>query len=370
MVPKGAKKRTARRRRLFYWTLESRGTMTIPSARARQWLILWLLCSCFSVGSSYTSGKYQRGTRPAFDVPSRPLKPPFPNGACGGTLVTLPPEDTFAIDPSLSGNTLLLPPRPIEVWLPPDYDVGSAKRHPVLYCHDGQNAMDDLFSWTGMSWRLMGAITRMADRGMFHGPTPIVVMLPSCAEHLVPGVSRRHLEYGDVSMPFARAHADLVARTVKPLVDSMFQTNPQCAHAIGSSLGGQASFNLLLRHPDLFQGAACLSPYFQPATITQAALNAALLKEKRIYLDMGGDVQDTTVPWMDVLDHLTPHSWWNPGYFWLDTQLRPSVDAMRQILEGGINHVFEEIPGGRHNERAWAQRIDRPLRHLYGKENV
>jgi predicted alpha/beta superfamily hydrolase len=209
----------------------------------------------------------------------------------------------------------------------------------------------------------------MADRNMFHGPTPIVVLLPSCAEHLVPGVSRRHLEYGDASLPFAQAHADFVACTVKPLVDATFSTNPQKTHAIGSSLGGQASFHLMLKYPHLFQGVACLSPCFGAATLAQAAFMASThLKEKRIYLDMGGDVEDTTVSFLDLMDHLTPTFWWNPGYFWLDTQLRPSVDAMRRILEEfNVQHVFEEIPGGRHNERAWAQRIDKPLRYLYGK---
>lgn len=346
----------------------------VSTASARQWLYLGLLCSCLAFTTSYTNPELQRRVNSfSFDVPSRPLMPPYPSGSCGGTVVTLPPEDTFAIDPNLSGNTFLLPPRPIQVWLPPDYDdsTSSNKRHPVLFCHDGQNAMDDESSWTGMSWRLMGALTRMADRDMICGETPIVVLLPSCAEHLVPGVSRRHLEYGDLSLPFSRAHADFVAQTVKPLVDSTFFTNPNQAHAIGTSLGGQASLHLLLRYPHLFQGAACLSPCFQPTTLAQVALQADRLKDKRIYLDMGGNVEDTTVPLVKIMDHLTPTSWWNPGYFWLDTQLRPSVDALRRLLEeGNVDHVFTEIPGGRHNERAWAQRIDKPLRHLYGHEDA
>ena len=337
---------------------------------SRLCFFLGLLCSFSLTVLSYTSPNFQEKIHSfAFDVPSRPLSPPFPNGACGGTIVILPPEDTFAIAPNLHGNTLLLPPRPIQVWLPPDYYSNNKHRHAVLYCHDGQNAIDDEHSWTGMSWRLAGAITRMADRNMIE--SPIVVLLPSCAQHLIPGVSRRHLEYGDVANPFATAHADFVAHTVKPLVDSMFRTNPKQAHAIGTSLGGQASLHLLLRHSDLFQGAACMSPYFQPATLAQAALQAHRLKEKRIYLDMGGNVEDTTVPLVDIMDHLTPQHWWNPGYFWLDTQLRPSVDAMRRVLEGNdVEHVFEEFPGGRHNERAWAQRIDKPLRHLYGRNDM
>ena len=42
---------------------------------------------------------------------------------------------------------------------------------------------------------------------------------------------------------------------------------------------------------------------------------------------------------------------------------------MRWALDqGGVNYKYERFPGGRHNERAWAQRIHRPLLALYGEE--
>jgi enterochelin esterase-like enzyme len=70
---------------------------------------------------------------------------------------------------------------------------------------------------------------------------------------------------------------------------------------------------------------------------------------------------------IDVLDHLTPAHWWNPGYFWLDTQLQGQVTSMRQALdEAQVRYYFRQYPGGRHNERAWAQRIDEPLKYLFG----
>lgn len=51
--------------------------------------------------------------------PQRPLAPPFPDGLNNGRLVTLPPSEHYLLDSNLSGNTLLLPPRDIQVWLPP-----------------------------------------------------------------------------------------------------------------------------------------------------------------------------------------------------------------------------------------------------------
>jgi len=288
----------------------------------------------------------------------------------GGTIVTLSSDITYKkVDTNIGG--VLLPPRDINVWLPPRYDeyTYAKKKFPVLYCHDGQNAFEDSWSWTGASWRLAGALTRLKERDLIRD-IPIVVMLPSAEDDLVPGVRRRHLEYGDMGQMFAEAHADFVAHIVKPLVDSMFCTLTDKMHTytIGTSLGGQASFHLLLRHPELFGGAACLSPAFQPATLAAvvAASNQSLRKN-RIYLDVGGDVKKKKVPFLDIMDHVTSQHWWNPGYFWLDTQLQPGVDAMRMALDlAGVEYAYHKAPGGRHNERAWAHRIHLPLLHLYG----
>jgi len=296
--------------------------------------------------------------------------PPFPNGPCGGRVITIPPEDTYGVDLNLAsiniGGDLVMPPRPIHVWLPPGYE-GGREKHPVLYCHDGQNAIQDSWSWTGASWRMAGALTRLAEHGLISETIPIVVLLESAEGDIFPGVRRRHLEYGDVNIPFAQAHADFVAKTVKPLIDNQFRTNATESYAIGSSLGGQASLHLLLRHPDLFRGAACLSPAFGPFTLNEVKQKSAeCLRTKKLYLDIGGDFGDSKVPLLDVMDHMTSKHWWNPGYFWLDTQLQMGVDAMKDALNKiGAEYCYEAIPGGRHNERAWAQRIDKPLLHLF-----
>lgn len=224
----------------------------------------------------------------------------------------------------------------------------------------------------------MGALTAMAD--YLEGNVPIVVLLPSAETDLVPGVKRRHLEYGDLSQPFAVAHTDLVANTVKALVDSHFSTytSSQDNFLIGSSLGGQAAMNILVRHSDKFGGAACLSPYFGPTILSEVSKCTGALHSKRIYMDIGGDIDATRVPVLDLLDHVTTTNWWNPGYWWLDTQLQPAVRSMkRAILSSSSPHdknaaaatklAYTEVPGARHNERAWSLRIDKPVLHLFGR---
>lgn len=315
-----------------------------------------------------TSGKKYKTNNNINSIPNRRLSPPFPNGPCGGSIVTLPKEDTYGISERLNGNSFVLPPRDIQVWLPPEYTT-TAQQHPVLFTHDGQNCMDDCDSWTGTSWRMMGALTRLQERGLLQGPTPIVVLLPSAKDDIIPGiVRRRHMEYAGDGV-FAEAHYEFIAKTVKPLVDALFNTSPTENYAIGTSMGGQASLQLLLRYPELFQGAACLSPAFDPATFAAVVQQRSLLKKKKVYLDIGGDIGDEKVPFLDLLDHVTQEHWWNPGYFWLDTQLQPAVEAMKWTLEmAGVNVDYQQVAGGRHNERAWSQRIDLPLLHLLGKK--
>lgn len=328
-------------------------------------------------------------------------------------MVTIPSSEHYDVfnkrQGILGGGEKVLPSRDIQVWLPADYDLLSPNtKFPVLYCHDGQNAIDDSTSWTGYSWRLAGCLQRMSEHkllktggdgkddggsarrrggGGCSSIPPIVVLMP-CAEdrtfwNVVP---RRHLEYGDTSQIWAQAHADFVAQTLKPLIDTTFRTlsGPEHTAAIGSSLGGQASMNLLLRHPRTFGKIACLSPAFQPSILATVATIPSLskvLKGKTIYIDNGGDEEEdnddtkegektsttTKVALFDPLDHMTSNHWWNPGYWWLDSQLQPGVDAMRFALKArGVPHHYSKFPGGRHNERGWSGRIHHPLLALYG----
>lgn len=293
---------------------------------------------------------------------SEPSAPPF-DGAGSGTIVK-PANDVFNRD--LFGS-ILLPSREVKVWCPPGYDT-STQHYPVLYCHDGQNAMEDSTSWTGHSWRLGVALTRLLERGEIERP-PIVVMIPNDSGG-VAGLRRRHMEYGD--SPWAHMYVDYVAKELKPMIDSEFRTlsGPEHTSAMGTSLGGQASFLSLWRHPDVFGNVACLSPAFQGQLLADVALNAQRLRDiyptPRIYIDNGGDTEETTVPLFALEDHLLN---WNPGYWWLDTQLQPGVDLMCQLLDRHeVGYRFHKEAGGRHNERAWSLRIEQPMLHLYGSK--
>lgn len=132
--------------------------------------LLQLLCSSWYHAHAYTTSdpmqnrniehikrNYEKSVRQQFKSQPQaikhdhsPLSPPFPNGLCGGTVITLPGKEMYSdkSSPGLLGfmplpsmSNLMLSPRDISVWLPKEYNMAEYRsRHfPILYCHDGQN---------------------------------------------------------------------------------------------------------------------------------------------------------------------------------------------------------------------------------------
>eukprot|EP00966_Prymnesium_polylepis_P071645 1664016-Prymnesium_polylepis.1 len=149
---------------------------------------------------------------------------------------------------------------------------------------------------------------------------------------------------------------------LKPAIDRRFRTlaAPEHTHTMGSSMGGLCAFLSVWERPDVFGGAACLSPVFQAPLLADVALNGGRrLKGTRLYIDNGGDTPERKVPIVDLDDGP------DPGWWWLDTNLQPGVDAMCAALTlQRVDFSYFREPGGRHNERAWGARCERPLRHL------
>ncbi|KAJ1638534.1 Alpha/Beta hydrolase protein [Pavlovales sp. CCMP2436] len=249
---------------------------------------------------------------------------------------------------------LAIPNRNIKVWLPPAYDFQVSTRYPVLYVHDGQNVVDDAESWTGHSWRLASTLSRLISAGQCRE----VILV--CVDNVT---DRRRFEYSD--SPVGDAYLGFLCDDIKPWIDKEFRTLPSAkdTSVMGSSLGGLAAFCSMWKRPDVVGHCACLSPVFQMPLLLDVALNGGRRRSSfsRIYIDNGGDTDEQRVELWDWKDGS------NPGYWWLDSQLQPGVDAMRQAL--GLHETpfkYHREPGGRHNERGWSLRMERPLLHLFG----
>lgn len=228
-----------------------------------------------------------------------------------------------------------LPARTVSVWLPPGYDERSDAHFPVLYMHDGQNVFDPARAGFGMEWRIDEEATRLIGEGRL---VPMIVVGIDCS-------TNRFQEYGDT--PTGAAYRRFVVDVVKPLVDRTYRTLPDREHTavMGSSMGGCVSFLLAWERPDVFSGAACLSPaFFKPVT-DRVRRHKGERKPIRLYLDNGG--------------------------IGLELELQEGCDRMLALLPKrgfveGRDYTWFLDPTAEHNEDAWAARVWRPLEFLFG----
>jgi hypothetical protein len=144
-------------------------------------LMIALVASCIVWWSKFTAAAYAYQIESRFvgskslsstsylNIVDRPLAPPFPNGPCGGKVITIPQKDLYRIpdddnsafffnnfntvfpNPFASVQDVILPPRDIKVWVPKEYHTlqYSQESFPVLYCHDGQNGKCQCFCVSG-----------------------------------------------------------------------------------------------------------------------------------------------------------------------------------------------------------------------------
>lgn len=227
--------------------------------------------------------------------------------------------------------------RPVFVYTPPSYASRPARRFPTLYAHDGQNVWsEDGICFGHGGWYLEATLDRLvAERAI---EEVILVAIPHGEDRL--------REYGQPA-----AYGRFLVDVVKPAIDARFRTDPARTSLIGSSMGGLVSFTLALRRGDVFQQAACLSPSFwfeDPAAPEKTAFDLLRARGKqpvRLYLDSGtaGPSQDGAPNTRRMRDALVARGW-----------------------RVGDDLLHHEAEGAEHNERAWRERVDRPLRWLFG----
>ncbi|HEY3245001.1 MAG TPA: alpha/beta hydrolase-fold protein, partial [Phycisphaerae bacterium] len=254
-----------------------------------------------------------------------------------GRIVLIPPV-------SASGPAIAA--RELYVYLPAGYDAKRTDGYPVAYMHDGQNLWDDPTEPFGHGgWQ----VNETADRLIASGKVRpfIVVGIPNSPERMKEYAPGRSI-FDDSDHPYLQ----YIVRDVKPLIDRTFHTShrPEDTTIMGSSMGAILSLQAALLHPDIFGAAGCLSPAFQFKD--PDGKSYADLIEKighlpvRLYLDhgtagAGGDGADTT----GAMVKLLKKTGWQSGedqYF-----------------------IHE---GAEHNERAWRQRLERPLEFLIGRD--
>jgi len=229
--------------------------------------------------------------------------------------------------------------------VPPGYDESDA-RYPVLYLQDGQNLFDPATAYGGQDWCADLTADVLTTAGEIE-PVMLVGVYNT-------GV-RRISEYTPTRDPARRKggkgdrYAQMLARELKPFIDSHYRTRKNEAGVGGSSLGGLVALEAALLYPRVFGKAAVLSPsvWWDRRSILDLVRKYRAASRPRIWLDAGTDEGDRPE---EVVE-----------------DLRLLRDALvEQGWESGKTLLYAEIEGAGHNERAWGARFAAVLKGLYG----
>ena len=233
--------------------------------------------------------------------------------------------------------------RDLVVYLPPDYE--SEERHyPVLYLHDGQNLFDPETAYVrGMDWKADETADSLIRAGEIE--PLIIVGIFNTGEHRIEEYTpTRDRKLGG---GHAELYGHMLVEELKPFIDERYRTLPD-AHNTGlggSSLGGLATLYLGFTHPEVFGKLAVLSPsvWWDNKAILKIIRATQPKPRLKIWLSMGTEESKSGLRDANSLRDTLVARGWN---------------------EGEDLH-YEVISGGKHDEAAWAEKVDPVLRYLF-----
>jgi enterochelin esterase-like enzyme len=233
--------------------------------------------------------------------------------------------------------------RDVIIALPPDY-FDSKRRYPVLYLQDGQNLFDGSTSFIkGSFWDVQTTHDRLIEQGDIEPLILVGIYNTGITrmEEYTP-LPDRNLGGGKGSL-----YGRLLVEELKPWVERTYRTldGPEHTGVGGSSLGGLISLYLGLTWPHVFGRLAVLSAsvWWARGGMLPYVRRTRPEPRPRIWLDVGLSEGPNMIKKCDELHRLLERRGWRDG---MDMQ-------------------YLRVPGGRHNEDAWAKRVDPFLRFLF-----
>lgn len=263
-----------------------------------------------------------------------------------------------------------LGPRNVTVWLPPGYDAG-VERYPVLYMHDGQNLFDPARANFG-EWGVDEHLVRLIETGQVRAPIVVGVWnTPLRLREYVPAdlIAALPTEVRDTLLPMyggaplSDAYLRFLVEELKPRIDAEYRTLPgrDDTSTMGSSMGGLISLYAMMKHPEVFGAAGCLSTHWP-------------LRLERLEGDALNTWRDAVVQaWSDVIrrglpDPATHRLYMDRGDETLDqfyAFFQSRIDTVIRDAGWGPDRFKTLVfPTAEHNEKSWNSRLDVPLTFL------
>ena len=248
--------------------------------------------------------------------------------------------------------------RNVAVWFPPGYEDQSDIRYPVLYMHDGQNMFDNSASFSGESWRIDLAITRLMSEEKIVGAIVVGVWNSSIRwrdympqkPYEAPAFHERHPDFLELAggSPTSDAYLKFLVEELKPFIDKKYRTLPdrQNTFVMGSSMGGLISLYAISEYPQVYGGAGCISTHWFIGGNELVDEMAHLLpdpSDHKLYFDFGTETLDSE---------------YEPYQRRMDEHLR------RAGYRENVNWVTLKFEGAEHSERSWRERVHIPLKFL------
>lgn len=262
-----------------------------------------------------------------------------------------------------------VPPRNIEVWLPPGYSP--KKKYPVLYMQDGQMLFDAGKTWNKQEWGVDEAIGELIKtkkigpvivvgiwnisenrHAEYFPQTPFSYLSERVQDSLVDQVQRNEETDLFNTYPYSDRYLKFITLELKPFIDRTYATLPQPEHTFiaGSSMGGLISLYAICQYPDVFGGAACLSTHWPGvfqlennpipmAFMTYLKTHLPEPKTHKVYFDRGTATLDS-----------------------LYGQIQQKVDTIfLNYGYGKDNFQSLEFKEHDHSENSWQRRLAYPL---------
>jgi len=245
----------------------------------------------------------------------------------------------------------------VDYWSP----IGGSDH--LLLAHDGQNIFDRRTATFIYTWKLAQSAIRVATDSGKKAPLVVGVFHSSTAadphgrgKDLTPEDAFREGVKPEIQTPLSvdqlrgNSYLEKIFRVIAPTLieETMSRVSPETSAMIGSSMGGLATLNSVIRFHDQFHTALALSPHWP----------------------LGGDaLVDWTVNRLPNKEHMK--IWMSRGTKGLDASYQPFQNRADKLMrELGWNEsrfkskVFHRTA---HNERSWASYVSEPLQFWLSK---